>query len=111
MKVTTCSTTRSSKAALSVGPIPGGERAITPHPWAASLDKRSDEPGGVLTTESGTTAIRRPRTSPLKVTSGPGQCPTELLELGLLVVVEEIPAGPDPPALRPRRGRRLHPRT
>src|SRR4029453_19266253 len=108
MKVTTCSTTRSSKAALSVGPIPGGERAITPHPWAASLDKRSDEPGGGLTTESGTTAIRRPRTSPLKVTSGPGQCPTELLELGLLVVDEEILADPDRPDLGQIVGEDLH---
>src|SRR6185436_11475885 len=90
MKVTTWSTIASIQASRATGTSPGGPSATTPQPWSAKALRWSVLPSAGLTTESGTTRIRRPRPSPRI-----GDHLPQLGHLQLLVVVEQVLADAD----------------
>src|SRR5438094_167974 len=76
---------------------PAGGSAITPQPSSASCSRRSSSPAGWLRTLSGTIATRRERASPCTAHLRPGHHSLHLLELGRLVVVEQVLPDADHP--------------
>src|SRR6478752_33945 len=92
MKVTPWSTIASIQASRATGTSPGGPSATTPQPSSAKALRWSVLPSAGLTTESGTTRIRRERPSPRI-----GDHLPELGHLPLLVVVQQILADADDP--------------